>query len=480
MASVLMDDLPQYTVTFTPDDVLSTDPDELQYQVRTAAGGTGTLLASGTATADVEETTDTILDLELVEGVNTRYIRVIDGANNATDTAFTVLAELDPPSDEEVDEGLSGPSVAIFFTYERRTIDFGFIEDLTPAIRNCTIECINERDTALTATFDVDEQLLPANFDPDNAFIAVNATLQLPTFNKLFTIGLFRLARAEVEREPGSIFWPDVAGADLTDILETQHFDEPFTVEAGDSVLGACRTLVEGAGLRHDFPTTDTNSDAVFPVQRIYDPARSKRDILNDMLVTCVHWKKAHTTPEGRITSRYDHRPVEEPVAQIYSTTQEPRLVGLPFRVRPRRQGRINRAVAIIDDPRRDPDYVFLENADVLSPVSTVNLGSSKPQEIDASFALDLDLAEEMAAHLLLTEASKAEEADLVTAFDPRRRPHETYRLNIHDELLDEVVENGTLWNVLSWRLEIAKDRPGAPMQHRIVRAASPALTEVA
>ncbi len=480
MTSVLIDEDPEYTVTFTPSDALSTDPDELAYQIRTSAGGTGTLLTSGTATSGVEETTDTILDLTLVEGPNTRYIRVIDGANNATDTAFTVIAELNPPSDEEVDEGLSGPNVAIFFTFERRTIDFRFLEDLTPAVRNCAIECINERDTALTATFDIDELLLPADFDPDDAFIAVNTTLRLPSFDKLFTIGLFRLDVADTEREPGQKFWPNVAGADLTDILETVYFDEPFSVDSGDSVLQACIDLVEGAGLIADFPAGETNADAIFPVGRIYDPKRSKRNILNDMLVNCIHWKKAHTTPTGRITSRYNRRPLEEPVAQVYSTTQEPRLVGKPWKERPRRQGRINRAVALIDDPRRDPEFVFLENADTLSPVSTVNIGASKPQEIDASFALDLDLAEEMATHFLLTEASKAVEADLVTAFDPRRQPHETYKLNIHDDLLDEDIENGTLWNVVSWRLEMRKESPGVPMQHRIVRAASPALTEVA
>lgn len=473
---VLIDDAPEYTVTFTPDDVLSTDAGELAYQIRTAAGGTGTLLTSGTATADTPVTTGVIIDLELVEGVNTRYIRVIDGANNATDTAFTVLGELNPPSDEEVDEGLGGSNVAIFFTFERRTVDFRFLQDLTPAVRNCTVECVNDRDTAMTAEFDIDELLLPADFDPDNAFIAVNATLRLPTFDKLFTVGLFRLDVADTEREPGRIFWPNVAGADLTDILETLYFDEPFTIDAGDSVIDTCIALVEDAGLIADFPEDEEAS--TFPVGRIYDPQRSKRNILNDMLAS-IHWYKAYTTPTGRITSRLKKRPTEEPVAQVYSTTQEPRLVGKPFKVRPRRQGRINRAVALIDDPRRDPEFAFIENADVNSPVSTVNIGASKPQEIDASLATDIDLAREMASWLVLTEASRAIEADLVTAFDPRRRPHETYKLNIHDDLLDEDVENGTLWNVISWRLEMRKDQPGTPMQHRIVKAAAPGLSEV-
>jgi hypothetical protein len=80
----------QYTVTFTPSDATSTGANELDYEIRTAASGAGTLLTSGTATSGAAKTTSTITDTGLTTGSNTRYIRVLDGALHPTDTSFTV------------------------------------------------------------------------------------------------------------------------------------------------------------------------------------------------------------------------------------------------------------------------------------------------------------------------------------------------------------------------------------------------------
>lgn len=79
-----------YTVTFTPNDAQSTNANEIAYQIRTAAGGAGTLLTSGTSTNNTPKTTASFTDSTLVSGANTRYIRTCDGANNCTDTSFTV------------------------------------------------------------------------------------------------------------------------------------------------------------------------------------------------------------------------------------------------------------------------------------------------------------------------------------------------------------------------------------------------------
>lgn len=95
--------MPSYTITFTPSDALSTDSGEISYQVRTATGGGGTLLASGTATSGVEVTTSSINDTTLVNGENTRYLRLIDGAGNALDQSFTVTATLDASPDLSTD-----------------------------------------------------------------------------------------------------------------------------------------------------------------------------------------------------------------------------------------------------------------------------------------------------------------------------------------------------------------------------------------
>ena len=85
----IVTDTEQYTVTFTPHDATTTGANELDYEIRTASGGGGTLLTSGTATDNSSKTTATISDT-LSDGNNTRYIRVTDGALNVTDTSFTV------------------------------------------------------------------------------------------------------------------------------------------------------------------------------------------------------------------------------------------------------------------------------------------------------------------------------------------------------------------------------------------------------
>lgn len=477
MPNVLIDESPDYTVTFTPVDVLSTDPDELAYQIRTAAGGAGTLLASGIATSGVEVTTSTIVDLVLVDGANTRYLRVRDGANNWSDTAFIVFGELLPLSPGEIDEGLSGPNVAIFFIFERRDVNFAYLENITVAVRNCVVECINEREVSLTATFDVDERQLPADFDPSVDFVAVNAGLRIRGQTALYTIGLFKLEVGQEEKQPRIRMWPRTEGADVTTILDNAYYPEAEFLEvfAGDNVIDACRTLCESEGLRHDFP----DSDLVFPVGRAWDPLkRSKLFILNDMLDS-IFWFHAFAPGVGKVTSRPLAMPVDEPVAHIYQTTVEPRLVGTPYRLRRRREGLFNRAVVLIDDPRRPPDYAFVENADPNSSISSVNIAASKPEEFDGSLMQDIAMAETRARFELAMQASRANEIELVTAFDPRRKPNETYRLTIVDDLTGETLENNSLVRVLSWRLEFREGKPGIPMTHRVIRVADPELTVI-
>lgn len=83
-----------YVIRFNPSDTLSTDADELSWEIRTGAAGTGNLLAFGAATAGVLVQTDPIEDEYLTNGTNTRYLRVYDGAGNYDDESFIVEANL--------------------------------------------------------------------------------------------------------------------------------------------------------------------------------------------------------------------------------------------------------------------------------------------------------------------------------------------------------------------------------------------------
>jgi hypothetical protein len=87
----------QYTVTFVASDTRSTATGELSWKVYTAAGATGTLLLSGTATSGAAVTTSTIDDPGLADGTNTRYLYITDGAGNILDQSFTVQASLPGP-----------------------------------------------------------------------------------------------------------------------------------------------------------------------------------------------------------------------------------------------------------------------------------------------------------------------------------------------------------------------------------------------
>lgn len=80
-----------YTVTFTPNDAASTNSNELIGYVYTGPNGTGTYLTGTSATSGQSKTTSTITDTALVQGNNTRYLRTCDGANNCSDTSFTVI-----------------------------------------------------------------------------------------------------------------------------------------------------------------------------------------------------------------------------------------------------------------------------------------------------------------------------------------------------------------------------------------------------
>jgi hypothetical protein len=81
-----------YSVTFNAPDTTSTNTNEMRWEIRTAANGGGTLIASGNFTQGNSRTTGTVTDTLLVHGANTRYLRIYDGAWNAAEASFTVNA----------------------------------------------------------------------------------------------------------------------------------------------------------------------------------------------------------------------------------------------------------------------------------------------------------------------------------------------------------------------------------------------------
>ncbi len=83
-------------VSFTATDA---DGDALTYEIRTAAGGGGTLVASGTCTSGTTENVNIAnSDPGLVDGSQTLYLRVHDGAVYSADSSFSLLRDTTAPT----------------------------------------------------------------------------------------------------------------------------------------------------------------------------------------------------------------------------------------------------------------------------------------------------------------------------------------------------------------------------------------------
>lgn len=88
------------SVTFEAEDAEETGANQLNYQIRTAAGTGGTLVASGTFTSGVGASVNIAHNASgLSEGSNTLYLRVDDGTDVAsTNPSFTLLVDRGAPT----------------------------------------------------------------------------------------------------------------------------------------------------------------------------------------------------------------------------------------------------------------------------------------------------------------------------------------------------------------------------------------------
>lgn len=81
-------------LSFTAVDDETTGVNQLAYQIRTAAGGNGTLVGNGTATSGQNKTHNiSNTDPGLTDGTQTLYLRVSDGTSWSNDASFTLLRD---------------------------------------------------------------------------------------------------------------------------------------------------------------------------------------------------------------------------------------------------------------------------------------------------------------------------------------------------------------------------------------------------
>jgi hypothetical protein len=464
-----------YRLDFTLNDARSTDPLEMTYEIRTETLGLGQLLASGKATSG-SGVSIVVTDNFLVLGTNTRYIRSLDGAANATDTAYTVEAhEADP---EEI---LEGSIIGVGFVFEWRDHRYNFISDLTPAVESASVLLMNDRTVGRTAFFRLDPSLFPEGFDPDEDRISIRAKFLRLDLERQYPLGLFRLDvgseefHATGEPVDASTATDDVTvptrfmdadGADLCAHLEEEVLDAAYTVSSGTNYVTAVEILIEtvtfvdftgeARPMRHEIPATEH----VTPQDFTWPPQTSTLQVINDLLAG-INYYPLRADGLAVFRSRERILPNDEPVSQAYTTLAEPRMIVSPFTKRKIRGQFWNQVLAVVDDPARSATSTARVNSDANSLIGTPNekanlVTKSTPHIVNAA------VQKEFADFELAWASAQADRANLKTAFDPRRDGREFYQIAISG------VEDETRWMVHGWALNM---KAGSLMNHDIGRA---------
>lgn len=91
------------TISFTPSDPEQTGSNAISYQIRTASGGGGTLVGSGTCTSGASKNHSLAYnDTGISNGSNTLYVRLSDGITSTDSNSFVVLRDDTAPNNGTV------------------------------------------------------------------------------------------------------------------------------------------------------------------------------------------------------------------------------------------------------------------------------------------------------------------------------------------------------------------------------------------
>lgn len=485
------------TVNFTAVDAEQDGANELSYEIRTATGGGGDLVESGTFTSGVAEDVDIDYDnAELAAGDNTLYLLIDDGFE--TDEASFVLRVTSPveqdvtlqyrvggtasqsaslqwrvggvtqkaltaewlvyPSALRIEYALTGQLRGVVrptFRFEQRTRAGLYVADVSSIVTAAWIEHNENRAVKRTAGFTIVPALDDTiDLDPvADHVMPIMRVLVDGNWEEDIPLGLFALTVPE-ERDVHTHSEWAVGGSDLSIHLVEDYIDAPYVVAAGANPISGANgveDLLTAAGVTHAIPPTS----ATLTVAYVPAVGTPKLEVVNKLLDAASMYNLSFDS-NGVARSRIQ--------ADLSARTPDATYGDGTWIVDPILKKRevtrfANRIIVINTDPE-NPFSVTVENNDPLSPISIPNLGVTRTKKVALNTLPDAAAAEAWGARYLETEAGLYEARSIQTFPDPRRQFNEVVALEVADE-----TEN---WFVQNWRLEL---REGVPMTYELGRA---------
>lgn len=445
--------------------------------------------SSPVVSADGTTLTGTLITAGFQGNLNDAYpVRVWNRAGPSQPPAptFTVYPGRVPftPTATAVDDALSGrfgPAV-IRYRFEQRTKSFGFIADLTAAVRSANSPAVIHLDNnqAVARTCDLYvglPELLPSGFtpdDPDTFNVAVWADVVVPGVGiTSVPVGLFHLDDPVLVQAAGYSEW-QAKGSDMAFFLAQASSPIPYVVPAGSVYLNVVAGLCRQYGLAENISVIG-GLQYTTPFDFVWPAGTTFLAIANELLAG-INYYPVWADERGVMQTRFRNDPATETAAVFYRTDAEPKLVAA---TRPSERSRsvaalFNQISVAVDDPRRVPYTSFRTNADPASPASTVKSGRANFKAITGSDTpgtraiFNTVMADVVADWLVRDQAAMAVSRTIQTHPDPRRTGREWYLLTL------DSYEVQTLWRAVKWDLTLA---PGGPHSHTLEFAQSIVVT---
>ena len=490
-----------YRVVFTPTDTYSVNPEELTYTVRTASGGSGTLLYSGTATSGVQEVSDIIDDPGLVVGQNTRYIRLVDGGGNIVDSSEIIII-LDPPEsyvstssilseetfgeDTELFSGRARPaSIESEETFGTLILERGFVPEQEPfsihryfagmygpvqyeiGLRYYDTNGIlvgDLKDSLVQMSLDWDmsrtvQRSMSCTLSGPMSFLSHTYILEPYVIAQVYNPNLNSTTEQEflfaqyIQTNPrqsiGTSSTRSITGYDFTNRLVEKTIEDQLTIGQGDNYGSRIRYLAIEAGFqdrRISLPVTT----ATLPVPLTFEPGTSYYDIIT-MLADAVNWSKPFMTNNNtlRIIERKDMTTREK--TRTFATDNTSSILpNVQHELDIRKI--VNKVIININDPLRTPETITYINDNLDNPYSRSRSGKTITEIIEnLNHLASTEIAQERAKLEVQLLNSNAE-MELKTIPNFTLAPHEIYSVVITDQATGEPLIFSD-WYAQSWTM---------------------------